>query len=780
MAAANVQAGKLTRIRTASGSGSKIGRLVVAVSASLPVLLAAETDETGRLEQAAREERRAELPGMTVIGSPQAVFELPGSGAFLGLEEIRTQNYDDIHRLLRQVPGVYVREEDGYGLFPNISLRGVDVGRTSKVTVMEDGVLAAPAPYSAPAAYYSPTTGRMDGIEILKGSSQVRFGPHTTGGVINYISTPIPDGSQGFARASYGSDHDLRLHLNYGQTMDTVHGRLGYLFEGFYRQADGFKKISGAGAYPGDDDTGFRKTEPMLKLTFEPRGDLYQRFEFKLGYTDMDADETYVGLSEADFARDPYRRYPASRFDNIATEQWRMYLRHYIEPTPTFNLTSTVYYNRFNRNWFKAHQLRGAYTYDDGTPINNPSISGALAGGGTALGALRGENAGTIRYRHNNRSYASMGAESVAEFSFDTGNAGHRLSLGLLYHEDYVRRFQKNEDFVQDADGNFVNRIAYAPGSQDNRRETTKAMAVFVENQIAVGDWTFTPGIRYEHLWQKARNYNQGTSGKARLDMVAGGLGVTYEVSPLWTAFGGLYAGFSPPEPGRRVNEGIKEETSLGTELGLRYRNAEQTFTAGAAYFHTRFDNLLVRDYVGAGGGSDNVGRATTEGIEFEARYDLGAAQGWTFSNPWTLAGTWTRARLGSDTTSDNPESIFSGGRKGNRIPYVPEWALSLGTGLEFSRLGLFVTGSYVDATFTTASNTTRQENVAGEPDSRFGKTDSVAIVDVSAHYWLTETAKLFGGVQNAFDREYVVARHPHGPRPGAPLYGYVGLELNW
>jgi Fe(3+) dicitrate transport protein len=130
-----------------------------------------------------------QLEPFTVIGSEEAAFNMPGSGIYLGSEQLERFKFANINEILRQAPGVNVRDEDGYGLFPNISIRGVDTNRSGKVTLMEDGILTAPAPYSAPAAYYSPTAGRMSGIEILKGSSQVQYGPHTTGGVINYIST---------------------------------------------------------------------------------------------------------------------------------------------------------------------------------------------------------------------------------------------------------------------------------------------------------------------------------------------------------------------------------------------------------------------------------------------------------------------------------------------------------------------------------------------------------------------------------------------------------------
>jgi hypothetical protein len=109
---------------------------------------------------------------LTVIGTRPAALT-GGSANYLTTEQLEQFRHTDVHRVLKQVPGLYVVEEDGYGLRPNIGLRGSGTDRNSRVTVTEDGVLIAPAPYAAPAAYYFPTMQRMSAVEVRKGSAAV-------------------------------------------------------------------------------------------------------------------------------------------------------------------------------------------------------------------------------------------------------------------------------------------------------------------------------------------------------------------------------------------------------------------------------------------------------------------------------------------------------------------------------------------------------------------------------------------------------------------------------
>ena len=724
---------------------------------------------------ATAQEQATLLDKITVIGNPANAVDMPGSAQLVTTEEIREQNYDDVNRVLRKVPGVYVREEDGFGLFPNISLRGVDTTRSAKVTLMEDGVLMAPAPYSSPNAYYSPTVGRMSGLEVLKGSSQIKYGPHITGGVINYLSTPIPLEQTAYLKSTFGSFNEQRTHAYVGNTFETGFGQVGFLVEGYMRQNSGFRTIDKTPDFRDHNDTGFTKQEPMVKLSWEPNSEIYQRLELKWGRSERDANETYLGISDEDFSADPTRRYSATRFDNITSTQEQNYLRYFVGLSEDLDIITTLYQTEFERNWYKLNDIRDVNG-------SNLSLSAALAGvqNGEGLDCLRGDLACTLRVRANNREYESKGIESTAYYRFGTGSMQHELAFGIRYHEDHERRFQWDDLYAQEANGTISDMTRGEPGGAGDRLQESKALAIYLQDTIEVGDWTVTPGIRYETLDQTDNNYGSDAFGDAELSMIAGGIGASYKVNENWTGFGGVFRGFSPPSPSASVTGNLEEETSTSFELGARYTNQQQALAAEAAIFYTAFEDLIVLDNIGGAGSGvdDNFGEVTSYGLELLAQYDAGLANGWALRNPWYVTLTYTNATQESDASSTNASSIFSYGEKGNKVPYIPELTMSLGTGLEGEKWGVSLSGHYVDETFTSANNVDNLRNGEGDPDARFGKTDSYFIADVTTFYRLSENVRVFGGIQNLADESYIISRQPHGARTGMPLFGYAGLEM--
>ncbi len=713
-----------------------------------------------------------------VIGNPANIEKIAGSAQVVTKQDIRQQNYDDINRVLRKVPGVYVREEDGFGLFPSISLRGVDTTRNSKITIMEDGVMMAPAPYSAPAAYYSPTTGRMSGLEVLKGSSQIKYGPHTTGGVINYVSTPIPNKEKVYLKTTFGSFNEQRTHAYAGKTFDTSIGKIGVLVEGYQRESDGFKHIDETPDFKNGDDTGFTKQDTTIKLSWEPNTEMYQHFELKHGTSNLDANETYLGLSQKDFDADPTRRYSASRFDNIQSEQDQTSLRWSLSPTDDVDIVTTLYKTNFARNWYKLDS------------INGENIANVIETAGISQDCLKGTAGCDFNVKANNRIYRSQGIESTGYFRFGSPNVQHEIMAGVRVHQDSITRFQWEDTYTQANNDTITGVVLGTPGDAGDRFQETKALAVFIQDTIETGNWTITPGIRYEMLDQLSEDPKGTTQsaggtknkdGKNSFNVSAYGIGAAYKFNNQWTGFSGLHTGYSTPSP-RATRNGLDPETSTSFEVGARYTNTPNAFALESTLFYTAFENLIVTDNVGGtGNGEDgNFGKVNTFGLELAVQYDAGIAKQWGISTPSYLSATYTNATQANNAASSDAESIFSNGKKGNAVPYIPELTLSIGTGIETANWGVFITGSYVSETYTSADNVSNQLNGDGNPDARYGKTDAYFTADASTFYRVNKNVKLLAGVQNILNNEYVASRQPYGARGGLPQYVYAGIEMDW
>ncbi len=704
------------------------------------------------------------LSPFTVIGSEAAAFELGAAGTYLSPELLQRFDFGNINSVLQQAPGVYVRDEDGYGLFPNISVRGTNTNRSAKVTLLEDGILTAPAPYSDPAAYYSPTAGRMHAFEVLKGSSQILYGPLTTGGVVNYVSTPIPSTTSGQLKASYGSHDHVTVHAWAGGEWATSVGRVAALAELYHEQTDGFRTIqpSTGGSFAGSGDTGFDRTDLMAKVRLTPDWLAANSFEVKVGYTSLNANETYLGLTEADLAADPNQRYAATAIDVIPTEQFRTSLTHRAEELiDGLTLTTSAYYSYFTRDWFKLDQVNGT------TPARTLL---------TAPGLLRGDAPANFRFTSNDRQYEMLGLQTKADYQFTTGELQHALEAGARLHWDEASRDHDRSTYNGVFAGDFLNPVIT---KADNRTSQTTALALYARDSATWGRLTVSPGLRFEQIWwDYVRRDGTAVDASGDYSVWAPGLGLNYRLSDQAFLFGGYHRGFAIPSPSGR-NNGFTEEISDSFELGLRYQ-AKNSFYGEVVGFYTHFSDLLVEDSIAGGPGNGNFGAVNSLGVEILAGADLGQLFGLNFGLPVRAAFTYTSATLDGDSASNNAESIFAGGRDGNQIPYVPVYQLNLSAGVEIQQFRAYANLTWVDERYADASNSGLQVNGSGAPDARFGRLDAYTTVDLSAFYQVTSQVEVFAKASNVFDETYIASRIPLGPRAGPPRLLTGGVTIRF
>ncbi|RLQ21872.1 TonB-dependent receptor [Seongchinamella sediminis] len=682
-----------------------------------------------------------ELEEVTIIGSRDAARELAGTGSVIGIEQIDIEAARDINQLLKTVPGTYIQEEDGYGLRPNIGIRGATAERSSKITLMEDGVMIAPAPYSNPAAYYFPTMSRMHSVEVLKGAPLLRYGPQTTGGVVNMISTPIPRESAGSLQFAYGQHGEADLLANYGARS----GNVGFLVETAQRRSDGFKDIDRSGG-----DTGYDISDYLVKLAWETER---QSLLFKAQYSEEVSDETYLGLTDADFDRDADRRYGLSELDEMDNDHEGYSLVYRLDLSDKLSLSATGYYNKFARDWFK---LSGGGNY----------VSAANKGDAIAQGILDGTvDVDGLQYKHNNREYESKGIELNVDWTLGR----HQLALGGRVHEDEMDRFQPVEYYNQ-VDGELVFDGIKEPTGSDNRLEQADATALWLVDSWDVSDaLNLNLALRYEDVESSRRQY--ADPQRSELDSTRSndsdewlpGASFTYDLNDNWQVLAGVHKGFSPLGGGARAYE--DPETSTNYEAGVRYRG--QWFVE-AVGFYSDFDNKSENCSNanpcsnGATSGSFTTGEAVISGVELQAGTSLELG---SYTMPLDLMYTYTDAEI----SKDNPEEGFE---DGDRLASIPENIFSLRLGLVGSHgWDNYAVVKYLDEMCM---------SIGCEGGSAFDESEDLLVVDLISRYALSDDGTVYLKVENLFDERAIVSRQPDGARPNKPLTASVGVQWNF
>ena len=706
----------------------------------------------------------AALESMTIVGSADAARDTPGSAHFIGPEELDRFEYGDIQRVLRSVPGVYMQDEEGYGLRPNIGIRGSGLDRSSRIALLEDGVLIAPAPYAAPAAYYFPTQRRMSALEVLKGPASIPVGPRTTGGALNMRSTPIPDGSEGRLDVAGGQDSSRDVYGHYGWSSD----RVGFVAEFVDQDTEGFQDLD---RNDNQNDTGYDLNDYFgkFRINNDPASRWYTGVELKFGYTRQKSNASYLGLTDEDFDKDAFRRYAGSQFDQLTARHWHRQGTWFLEPADAaWGLAVTAYDMDFSRNCYKLQSVGGtgiANILED--PDTYADELDWIRGGDSPDDALV--------LRNNRRDYYSRGVQAEFSYDLDFGAVATRLTTGLRFHEDEEDRLQ-DENGYRMADGTMFLTSEGARGSQANRVAEGSASSGFVKADVDWGAWTFSPGLRYEDVSLKRRDYStedpDRVEGPTRvrsnhITETIAGAAVLRRFGDQWRGFFGVHEGYNPPAPGSDSNA----EESLNYEAGVRY--LASGFAAEAVAFYTDYDNLVGTVTESTGGGGEigdqfDGGEAHVTGLELLADYRWVGVGGSALTVPLGFSWTWT-AEAEFDNSFESNFDPWGDVQSGDEIPYIPEHQGRIYTGLAGNRWELNVNLTYQDQVRTVAGS-------GSVPDNE--STDDFLTVDLLGRWDATDWMSLVLKVNNLFDEEYIVSRRPAGVRPGLDRQAYLGANF--
>lgn len=655
-----------------------------------------------------------ELPRIDIVGREEnARQKIPGTVDVIDqkkMEELQPQSLQD---MLKTIPGVNIRgDEGGLGSIPNIGIRGLHPGRSAKVLLLEDGAPIQPSLFISNASYYSPPVERINGIEVLKGASGLKYGPSNIGGVVNYLSkTP----SHGFKLTGKVGNYGYRLAEIEAGGKSSSNGAIG-----------GINVIqSESNGYQGN---GFKMYDILMKGGIEIGEN--QWLSLKYTHYDNNINTSYVGLRPTQYIN-RIKDNPAPN-DRFITQRNAVDLNHSIEISPDTKMNTLVYWSKLSRDYWRQSILDRR---QDAT-------------------IFRACNTGADCLIGRNREFQMLGLDSRINHTYNAFGIANEAELGIRMHTE-----SQINQLVTSKTSAYSGRVTM---HEDNK---ANSLAMYAQNRfLLTKDFALIPGVRIESYNQTRSNVITGKTGSAKNVETIPQIGATWQLIPEAQVYGSVYKGFAPAQlstaiDDKGVDQQLAPERSSNMELGLRGRAGG--FTYDSALFSMNFSNQIVNQSLAAGISKANGGKTLHQGAELALAY--------AFNGGWGISGNATYI----------PVAKFVGtnslGRDGNRIPYTPKLISNLGVSYEKNGFSTLVSLNYVSAQYADSANTV-VENAIGT----LGEMPAFTTVNWSANYAINKDWKVFGVINNIFDKRYIASRNPDGIIAGAPLNFQAGMSYQF
>ena len=713
---------------TAQLAGAKLKT----ISACVMILYA--THASLAVAESASETNAVEMQSIRIIGSQSQLLNIPGSAILIEQQDLEESHVMTTNEALRKAPGVVVRDEEGIGMRPNIGMRGLNPTRSTKVLLLEDGIPVTYAPYGANESYYHPTVDRFSSIEVLKGASQIKYGPLTAGGVINYITPPAPEKFGGHLSVTAGNRDFLNTKMNVG-------GK-GFLFDYTHKEGDGAR-----------DNT--HSNVEDLNLKFNKAINDAHNITLRANWFTEDSQVSYSGLTQKEYENFGGSYNPFNH-DNFATTRYGVSATHDWQLSDSALLTTNLYYSYFDRDWWRQQSNTTASNVAAGVgcaAFSAARIAGLATNGDDCQGAQ-----GRLR------TYNTYGVEPRLTITHALGE----LEMGAKAHFEDQERRQVNGTNAKARTGTLV----------ENNERKTGAYSGFISNRFEFGQFSITPAIRYEHIENERTNRLTGSHGSANLQEWIPGIGVAYNPNQNITLFAGVHEGFAPPRTEDLItNTGgsvdVDAEKSTNYELGFRAKPAKG-LQVDATAFYNDFSNLIAVGSV-ASNVSLSQGEAIFAGLELSGHYD--------FDNGFysRLAYTWLPvAKQDTPFTQVSNGAAVAGSAKGNRQPYAPKNTLTAAVGYRVAGWNAQLEAVHVGKQYADFAETGDVPNTALGATGQFGEIASYTIYNAAVNYTFEPyKTTVFVTGKNLFDKDYITDR-TRGILTGMPRLVQVGVRYDF
>ena len=643
-----------------------------------------------------QEQKSMVLPMIQVIGSQEdAVSKIPGAAVIVDQEQIKQVIPTSTEDILKRVSGVYVKPEEESAVVANIGMRGIS-SADYKTLILEDGVPVAPGLFVGNGRYYNPRVQRMDSIEVMKGSSALRYGPLNIGGVINYQTKQPKDGA--LVDVSVGSWDTYKTTVELGGSSPNKDSKVGAILS--WAKSDGFM------------DKGYEMKDAVIKAG-TAIGD-NQWLGVKFTHYENDANISYRGQFLGEYQNE--------KESNPAPDDWFLTERNSFDVNHRWNINDDMelqtlfYWSEMNRDYWR-YDVDGAASKAAGQWIYKDTLNG------------------------NNRAFERIGAETRLVTKHTLFNISSEAEVGLRLMNE------KMDDVTIKA-----TRATTRTGTIDKDvKDSAKSVAFYAQNRLDITDQlSVTPGVRIEHYEQQREDKKKSELVKTSNTEVMPGLGMTFQLDPAVQLYGSVYKAFSPALNGDSLSglqdQKLDAETAVSWEFGLRGQQDALSYEMTA--FRMDFDNQIIPANSNSDFQSTNGGKTYNQGLEGAVNLELDNGFDVFANLTWVIDAQFKGDRYNKNGTLKS--------RDGDRVPYTPEWIANLGLGYTYAGLRTQLSANYTGSQFTDELNTKPiVENTSG---FFTGKINGYTTVDLTTRYTLNDQVEFYGAVKNLADKRYIAS----------------------